>query len=140
MKKIIYFLLCFATAANAGLFDKDIKVRIYITCDNKNVIKKDDVVLWNFTVEKNSVIQKQEVYLDKTLKQSDLKRLENYIIVDKANWKCGGEESIRLNGEVYVGTSHQAINGKYTYLEYAKKGTQISNQTVTSTCKIEQLN
>ena len=52
MKKITYFSLFLATVAHAGLFDKDLKVRIYPVCS-----LKDYVINWNFTVEKNSVIQ-----------------------------------------------------------------------------------
>jgi hypothetical protein len=129
MKKITYFLLFLATVAHAGLFDKDLKVRIYPVCSLKNY-----VINWNFTVEKNSVIQKQEVYDNKVLLQSDLKRLENCLVVDKANWKCGGNEKISY-GTLYKDKTYQVINGKFTFSEY-KNGVAQSD----AVCKIEQLN
>ena len=133
MKKIIYFLLFLATVAHAGLFDKDIRVRIYPYCGTNNTVRKDVVINWNFTVEKNSVIQKQEVYDDKVLLQSDLKQLENCLVVDKANWKCGGKEQI-ISGTIYKDKTYQVINGKFTFSEY-KKGVAQSD----AVCKIEQL-
>ena len=136
MKKITYFLFCLATASHAGLFDKDIKVRIFPVCTSSNVVYKEDFILWNFTVEKNSVIQKQEVYVDKILKQSDLKRLDNCLVVDKANWKCGGESQVMPNGAVWKDSSKQAINGKFSYIENTRNATQLSSPL----CKIEQLN
>mgnify|MGYP000380190626 FL=1 len=128
MKKITYFSLFLATVAHAGLFDKDLKVRIYPVCS-----LKDYVINWNFTVEKNSVIQKQEVYDNKVLLQSDLKRLENCLVVDKANWKCGGSEKISY-GTLYKDKTYQVINGKFTFAEY-KNGVAQSD----AVCKIEQL-
>jgi hypothetical protein len=135
MKKIIYFLLFLATVAHAGLFDKDIRVRIYPYCGTNNTVRKDVVINWNFTVEKNSVIQKQEVYDDKVLLQSDLKRLENCLVVDKANWKCGGESRVMPKGGVFKDSSKQVINGKFSFIELS-----IDGAITTPPCKIEQLN
>lgn len=134
MKNICILFLCIATAANAGLFDKDVKVKIYTFCEN-NIIKKDDFVLWNFTVEKNSVIRKQEVFVDKILKQSDLKRLDNCIVVDKANWKCGENARVMPNGVVFAGPFNQVINGKFTHTVVTRNG-----ESTYTPCKIEQLN
>jgi hypothetical protein len=136
MKKIAFLILCIATAATAGLFDKDTKVKIYTFCDKNNEIKKDDFVLWSFKVDRNSVIQKQEIYVDKILKQSDLKRLDNCLVVDKANWKCSEKDFSTPNGEVYKGSFNQVVNGKFTH------GAPTSNgkPSYKPSCKIEQLN
>ena len=65
--------------------------------------------------------------------QSDLKRLENCLVVDKANWKCGGSEKISY-GTLYKDKTYQVINGKFTFAEY-KNGVAQSD----AVCKIEQL-
>ncbi len=135
MKKIAILLLCIANAANAGLFDKDVKVKIYTFCESNNSIKKDDFVLWNFTVEKNSVIRKQEVYVDKILKQSDLKRLDNCVVVDKKNWKCGENLLVTPTGNMFEGPFNQVINGKFTHTVATRNGVPTHTP-----CKIEQLN
>ena len=136
MKKIAILLLFIATAATAGLFDKDIKVKFFPICDSKNSLNKDNFIIFTFVVDKNSVTQKQEYYTDKILKKNDLKRLDNCIVVDKANWKCGGDSQVMPNGAVWKNDSHQAINGKYTYTENTRNGASFGIPF----CKIEQLN
>jgi hypothetical protein len=134
MKKIIAISLLIASTANAGLFDKDVKVRNFPCFENK--VYDGALVVWTFVVEKTSVIQKQEVYVDKLLKGTDLYRLDNCIIVDKSNWKCGGALTTSPNGAANVDRTYQVVNGKYSFTEEAKNGVPVRKMY----CKIEQVN
>jgi hypothetical protein len=133
IKKLIVFstgiyLSCVATA---GFFNKEIKVKNY-ACDDKNKIYPDVLVVWTFTVEKNSVIKKTEFYEERKLKNSDLKRLDNCIVVDKANWKCGGDKVYPPRGDSYTNAEYKVVSGKYSFIE-----STFFNKTW---CKIEQVN
>ena len=135
MKQIIATLfLITATSASAGLFDKDIKVRNYPCFENK--VYDGALVVWTFVVEKESVIQKQEVYVDKVLKGTDLYRLDNCIIVDKANWKCGGKREYAPKGGYTEDRSYQVIKGKYSFKESIMSWAPERQMY----CKIEQVN
>ena len=137
IKKIVILFLSISTVSSisAGFFDKEIKVKNYI-CDDKNIIFADSPVIWTFTVEKNSVIQKYEVYENKNLKGTDLYRLDNCIVVDKANWKCGGTVTQYPKGGSWTDRTYQVIKGKYTFKESSSNGRAGMNMF----CKIEQVN
>ena len=135
MKHIIATLfLLTATTANAGLFDKDVKVRNFPCFENK--VDDGALVVWKFVVEKTSVIQKQEVYVDKLLKSTDLYRLDNCIVVDKSNWKCGGALTTSTNGAANVDRTYQVVNGKYSFTEDTRNGVPVRKMY----CRIEQVN
>jgi hypothetical protein len=134
MKIIVTLFLLTATTASAGLFDKDVKVRNSPCLQNK--IYEGALIVWTFTVEKSSVIQKQEVYVDKVLKDTDINRLENCIVIDKKNWKCGGALNRMPNGDVYGDRTYKVSNGKYTFTESTRNETPTRQMY----CKIEQVN
>ena len=134
MQIIAVVFLLYTNIANAGLFDKEVKVRNYSCLDNK--VYEAVVVVWTFTVEKNSVIQKYEVYENKNLKGTDLYRLDNCIVVDKANWKCGGTVTQYPKGGSWTDRTYQVIKGKYTFKESSSNGRAGMNMF----CKIEQVN
>jgi hypothetical protein len=134
MKKIAFLFLCLATVANAGLFDKDTKVK-NMACFDSGKVDTKVFVLWTFSVDKNSVVQKEDVYDDKVLKGTNLNRLEDCIVIDKANWQCGGKVTTYNNGSYRTDRIFQVIKGKYTYTETSRNGVP-SNLF----CRIEQLN
>ena len=117
IKKIVILFLSVSTVSSisAGFFDKEIKVKNYI-CDDKNIIFADSPVIWTFTVEKKSVILKRDFYDEKKLKGSNLSQLDHCIVIDKANWKCGGDLVHAPKG-VYTNPEYQVINGKFSYSE-----------------------
>ena len=117
IKKIVILFLLVSTVSSisAGFFDKEIKVKNYI-CDDKNIIFADSPVIWTFTVEKKSVILKRDFYDEKKLKGSNLSQLDNCVVIDKANWKCGGDIVHSPRGH-YTNAEYQVINGKFSYTE-----------------------
>jgi|LauGreSBDMM110SN_4_FD.fasta_scaffold164034_2 hypothetical protein len=117
IKKLVVFLTttCLSSIPSAGFFDKEIKVKNY-SCDDKNKIYADSPVIWTFTVQKNSVILKRDFYDEKKLKGSNLSQLDNCIVIDKANWKCGGDVVIAPKGS-YTNAEYQVINSKFSYTE-----------------------
>jgi hypothetical protein len=137
IKKLFVLLTttCLSSIAGAGFFDKETKVKNYV-CDDNNRIFADSPVIWTFTVEKNSVIQKYEVYENKKLMGTDLYRLDNCIVVDKANWKCGGTVTQYTKGGSWTDRTYQVIKGKYTFKESSSNGRAGMNMF----CKIEQVN
>jgi hypothetical protein len=137
IKKIVILFLSGITSSgiSAGFFDKETKVKNYV-CDDNNRIFADSPVIWTFTVEKNSVIQKYEVYENKNLKGTDLYRLDNCIVIDKANWKCGGTVIQYPKGGSWTDRTYQVIKGKYTFKESSSNGRADMNMF----CKIEQVN
>jgi hypothetical protein len=117
IKKIAILFLSVSTSSgiSAGFFDKETKVKNYV-CDDNNRIFADSPVFWTFTVQKNSVILKRDFYDEKKLKVSNLSQLDNCIVIDKANWKCGGDVVIAPKGS-YTNAEYQVINGKFSYTE-----------------------
>jgi hypothetical protein len=117
IKKLVVLLTttCLSSIASAGFFDKEIKVKNY-GCDDNDKIFADSPVIWTFTVQKNSVILKRDFYDEKKLKGSNLSQLDNCIVIDKANWKCGGDVVIAPKGS-YTNAEYQVIKGKFSYTE-----------------------
>jgi hypothetical protein len=132
-QKLFVFLtaICLSTSASSGFFDKEIKVKNY-ACDEKNKIYPDVLVVWTFTVEKNSVIKKIEFYDERKLQNSDLRRLDNCLVIDKANWKCGGDRVYAPKGS-YTNSEYKVINGKFSFVESTLFKSAMH-------CKIEQVN
>lgn len=117
IKKIVILFLSVSTSSgiNAGFFDKEIKVKNYV-CDDNNRIFADSPVIWTFTVGKKSVILKRDFYDEKKLKGSNLSQLDNCVVIDKANWKCGGDIVNAPKGS-YTNAEYQVINSKFSYTE-----------------------
>lgn len=117
IKKIILFFIVtsLSSGINASFFDRETKVKNYV-CDDNNKIFADSPVIWTFTVQKNSVILKRDFYDEKKLKGSNLSQLDHCIVIDKANWKCGGDLVHAPKG-VYTNPEYQVINGKFSYSE-----------------------
>lgn len=118
MKKIFPLLIsiCISSFAHAGLWEKDTRVRSY-GCDVINRPNPDSVMVWTFVVEKDSVIQKEEYYDEKKLKGGTIRRLDDCIVVDKKNWKCGGSRTYPPKGGYIQDRKFQVVNGKYFYQE-----------------------
>ena len=114
-KSFFLICICISCVVNAGLFDKETKVKNY-GCGDNNRIFADSPVIWTFTVEKNSVILKRDFYDEKKLKGSNLSQLDNCVVIDKANWKCGGDIVNAPKGS-YTNAEYQVINSKFSYTE-----------------------
>jgi len=133
--KIYSFLISLSIFCNisaAGIFDSDTKVKREF-CDEKNAF-----IIYTYSVntDKNKVIEKTEIFMDKELKKTELKQLDNCVILDKKNWKCGGEKIYLTNQSngvrAQVDTKRQVVNGKYNieWLHYEVNGIKENEQRI----------
>jgi hypothetical protein len=134
--KIYLFLIVLSNFCNfstAGIFDSDTKVKREF-CDEKNAF-----IIYTYTVntEKNKVFEKTEIFMDKKLKKTELNQLDNCVILDKKNWKCGGEKSYFIdqrNGvrTAQIDTKKQLVNGKYNieWFHYEVNGIKENEQRI----------
>ena len=112
---ILMTLVIFCDFSSAGIFDSEIKVKCQVFKDESAFI------IYTYTVnkEENKVFEKREIVMDKILKKTDIEQLEKCIILNKNNWKCGGERNYftdQRNGRytASVGTVNQVVDGKYS--------------------------
>ena len=136
--KLYLFLMSAAFISNlsfAGIFDSEIKAK-FEYCDDK-----DYFIIFTYTVDKkeNKVFEKREIFMDKKLKKTDLVQLENCIILNKDNWKCGGEKNYftdQRNGRytASVGKINQVVDGKYSHDESHYEFNGQREKTTTTIC------
>jgi len=108
-------LLLIPQIASAGLFDRDTKVRLtFNKCDSAAALKENFAVL-TYILEKSSVTEKVDYYKQKKLISSDLRRLDNCVVANKNNWKCGGERTYGARGLYSDDATHKVIDGKYSF-------------------------
>ena len=129
-------LMLFGSNTSAGLFDNDIRVRKFL-CDGTIVKRnKGDYFVVTYVVEKNTVFAKTEVISGHELMGKDLEKLEPCQILDKRNWKCGGETRNYGYNLTTVDSTHQVVDGKYYFLP----GSINFKRSKDEFCKYEQLN
>ena len=122
MTKIHLFLIVstiFSNTLFAGIFDNEIKVKLEY-CENKDVF-----IVYTYSVDKeaNKVFEKREIFSEKKLKKTELTKLENCSILNKNNWKCGGERTYftdQRNGifKTRVDEINQVVDGRFSRDEY----------------------
>ena len=129
-------LMLFGSNTSAGLFDNDIRVRKFLCDGTTGKPKKGDYVVVTYVVEKNTVFTKTELTIGNETLGKDLDKLEPCQILDKRNWKCGGETSIYGKNLTDVYPTHQVVDGKYYFLQGSTNFKPWKDQF----CKYEQLN
>lgn len=112
--KILLISYCYT--AIAGLFDNETKVRQFV-CDQATGKQiKNEFLEVTYVIEKNTVFSKTEIVSQGKVVGRTLDKLEACNVIDKSNWKCGGENSRYPNGSFIQYSIHQVVNGKYSHL------------------------
>ena len=128
--------MLFGSNTSAGLFDNDIRVRKFICDESTGKPKKEDYFVVTYVVEKNTVFAKTEVILRNELMGKDLEKLEPCQILNKRNWKCGGETRFVDRNLSWVSPTDQVVDGRYYFVE----GSTNFKPWKDKFCKYEQLN
>jgi len=107
----------------AGFFDNDVKVKIQFCKDHNNSklgYEEELFGVYTYVVnkDKQEVIRKEEFFEKGKLIGNDLRRLDACTVIDKLNWRCGGD----LVGNLTASTQ-SAVNGKFSFF----KGTFLPN-------------
>jgi len=129
-------LILFGSTTSAGLFDNDIRVRKFLCDGTTGKPKKGDYFVVTYVVEKNTVFTKTEFTIGNEVLGKELDKLEPCQILDKRNWKCGGETSIVDRNLTSVFPMHQVVDGKYYFVPGSTNFKPWKDQF----CKYEQLN
>lgn len=128
MNKINLILFLFLFLLNngnsiAGFFDNDVKVKFQFCKDHDNPklgYQEELFGVYTYVVnkDKQEVIRKEEFFENGKLIGNDLRKLNACTVIDKLNWRCGGE----LIGNLSHSTQ-SVVNGKFSFF----KGTFLPN-------------
>ena len=122
----------------AGIFDKDVKVKRFL-CNPKTKLNLQPGIfqLSTFEIKGSNVFEKIEMVKDGKVMDGKLIKLDNCVVLDDRNWKCGGNYFQDARGRVRESATDQVVKGKY-FFTY---GDQIpsSAKSVDDLC-IDQIN